>query len=45
MGALWWRLTVRGPGTDNPVPADSCYTVAQAAAAVGQHPEQGEQPG
>ncbi len=31
MGALWWRLTVRGPGTDNPVPADSCYTVAQAA--------------
>jgi hypothetical protein len=31
MGAVWWQLSVRGPGKANPVPADSCYTVAQAA--------------
>ena len=28
VGGLRWELTVVPPGTKNPVPADSCYTVA-----------------
>jgi hypothetical protein len=32
MGGVVWQVTVDGPGAANPVPADSCFTVATGSA-------------